>query len=139
MLACRLDHENVVKVFRVYGVEQRHAIIIMEYVGSKNLHHLLVERREKFLGRDWLLGVAIQASLLSSLPSVDSQIPGDQSLGPLPQEGSLALGCEASQRVGVQERRLQAWRLWMLYRYIQKADVLGEQGISGGHPWIPST
>ena len=109
MLACRLDHENVVKVFRVYGVEQRHAIIIMEYVGSKNLHHLLVERREKFLGRDWLLGVAIQASLLSPLPSVDSHITGDQSLGPLPQEGSLALGCEASQRVGVQQRRLQAW------------------------------
>ena len=72
VLACRLDHENVVKVFRVYGVEQRHAIIIMEYVGSKNLHHLLVERREKYLGRDWLLGVAIQVSLLSSLPLVDS-------------------------------------------------------------------
>ena len=59
VLSCRLDHENVVKVFRVYGVEQRHAIIIMEYVGSKNLHHLLVERREKYLGRDWLLDVAI--------------------------------------------------------------------------------
>ena len=72
VLACRLDHENVVKVFRVYGVEQRHAIIIMEYVGSKNLHHLLVERREKYLGRDWLLDVAIQVSLLSSLPLVDS-------------------------------------------------------------------
>jgi len=62
VLACRLDHENVVKVFRVYGVEQRHAIIIMEYVGSKNLHHLLVERREKYLGRDWLLDVAFQVT-----------------------------------------------------------------------------
>ena len=139
MLACRLDHENVVKGFRVYGVEQRHAIIIMEYVGSKNLHHLLVERREKYLSRGWLLDVAIQVSLLSSLHSVDSQIRGDQSLGPLPHEGSLALGCEASERVGVQERRLQAWRLWMLYRYIKEAGFLGEQGISGGHPWVPST
>ena len=62
----------MVKVFRVYGVEQRHAIIIMEYVGSKNLHHLLVERREKYLGSDWLLDVAIQVSLLYSLPLVDS-------------------------------------------------------------------
>ena len=42
----------MVKVFAVYGVEQRHAIIIMEYVGSRNLHHLLVERREKHLSRD---------------------------------------------------------------------------------------
>ena len=42
----------MVKVFAVYGVEQRHAIIIREYVGSRNLHHLLVERREKHLSRD---------------------------------------------------------------------------------------
>ena len=42
----------MVKVFAVYGGEQRHAIIIMEYVGSRNLHHLLVERREKHLSRD---------------------------------------------------------------------------------------
>ena len=55
-----LDHENVVKVFEVFGIEQRHAIIIMEYVGSRNLHHLLVERRERHLSRDWLLGVAAQ-------------------------------------------------------------------------------
>ena len=60
VLACLLGHENVVKVFAVYGVEQRHAIIIMEYVGSRNLHHLLVEKREKHLSRDWLLGVAAQ-------------------------------------------------------------------------------
>ena len=46
-----LGHENVVKVFAVYGGEQRHAIIIMEYVGSRNLHHLLVERRKKHLSR----------------------------------------------------------------------------------------
>ena len=83
------------KVFRVYGVEQRHAIIIMEYVGSKNLHHLLVERREKYLGRDWLLDVAIQVSLLSSLPSVDSQIQVTKALAHLstgtPDGGELIL------------------------------------------------
>ena len=123
------------KVFRVYGVEQRHAIIIMEYVGSKNLHHLLVERREKYLGRDWLLDVAIQVSLLSSLPSVDSQIQVTKALAHCHKKGVLHL----HQCVGVQERRLQAWRLWMLYRYIKEAGFLGEQGISGGHPWVPST
>ena len=58
-----LDHENVVKVFEVFGIEQRHAIIIMEYVGSRNLHHLLVERRERHLSRDWLLGVAAQVEM----------------------------------------------------------------------------
>ena len=42
----------MVKVFAVYGGEQRHAIIIMEYVGSRNLHHFLVERREKHLSKD---------------------------------------------------------------------------------------
>ena len=63
-LARLLDHENVVKVFEVFGIEQRHAIIIMEYVGSRNLHHLLVERRERHLSRDWLLGVAAQVVML---------------------------------------------------------------------------
>ena len=52
------------KVFAVYGVEQRYAII-MEYVGSRNLHHLLVERREKHLSRDWLLEVAAQVENVS--------------------------------------------------------------------------
>ena len=66
MLARLLGHENVVKVFAVYGMEQRHAIIIMEYVGSRNLHHLLVERREKHLSRDWLLGVAVQVSAFAT-------------------------------------------------------------------------
>ena len=72
MLACLLGHENVVKVFAVYGVEQRHAIIIMEYVGSRNLHHLLVEKREKHLSRDWLLGVAAQVG--NSLVGVKTSI-----------------------------------------------------------------
>ena len=52
------------KVFAVYGVEQRYAII-MEYVGSRNLHHLLVERRENHLSRDWLLEVAAQVENVS--------------------------------------------------------------------------
>merc|ERR1719341_1810620 len=65
VLARLLGHENVVKVFAVYGVEQRHAIIIMEYVGSWDLHHLLVERREKHLSRDWLLEVAAQVENVS--------------------------------------------------------------------------
>ena len=30
----------------------RHAVIIMEYVGSRNLHRLLVEKREKTLGTE---------------------------------------------------------------------------------------
>ena len=60
-----LGHENVVKVFAMYGVEQRDAILIMEYVGSRNLHHLLVERREKHLSRDWLLEVAAQVENVS--------------------------------------------------------------------------
>ena len=30
----------------------RHAVIIMEYVGSRNLHRLLVELREKTLGNE---------------------------------------------------------------------------------------
>ena len=66
MLARFLGHGDVVKVFAVYGMEQRHAIIIMEYVGNRNLHHLLVERREKHLSRDWLLEVAAQVEDVST-------------------------------------------------------------------------
>ena len=38
----------------------RHAVIIMEYVGSRNLHRLLVELREKTLGteNDFLLCIS---------------------------------------------------------------------------------
>ena len=32
---------------------------------SRNLHHLLVERREKHLSRDWLLEVAAQVENVS--------------------------------------------------------------------------
>lgn len=57
-----LDHENVVKVFGVHAEDDRHAVIIMEYVGSRNLHRLLVEMNEKYLGSSWLIGAARQVS-----------------------------------------------------------------------------
>merc|ERR1719234_1252628 len=60
--ARNLDHENIIRVHQVHAVEQSHAVIIMEYVGSRNLHSLLVERKEKSLGRSWLLGAAAQVS-----------------------------------------------------------------------------
>ena len=60
--ARNLDHENIIRVHQVHAVEQSHAVIIMEYVGSRNLHSLLVERKEKKLGRSWLLGAAAQVS-----------------------------------------------------------------------------
>jgi len=60
--ARNLDHENIIRVHQVHAVEQSHALIIMEYVGSRNLHSLLVERKEKSLGRSWLLGAAAQVS-----------------------------------------------------------------------------
>ena len=40
--ARRLDHQNVVKVYAVHAVEQGHAVVIMEYVGSRNLNRLIV-------------------------------------------------------------------------------------------------
>ena len=98
------------KVFAVYGMEQRHAIIIMEYVGTRNLHHLLVERREKHLSRDWLLGVAAQVSLVwSSLVFKPSGgaihfLPssGDKGSSPLPPDEGVALRREAGQCAGDQ-------------------------------------
>jgi len=60
--ATKMDHENIVKVFGVHAADDRHAVIIMEYVGSRNLHRLLVELREKSLGSSWLLGAARQVS-----------------------------------------------------------------------------
>ena len=60
--ARKLDHQNVVKVYAVHAVEQGHAVVIMEYVGSRNLHRLVVERREKRLEKTWLLGAAVEIS-----------------------------------------------------------------------------
>lgn len=60
--ARRLDHEHVVKLYAVHAVEQGYAVLIMEYVGSRNLHQLLLERRDRELGRAWLLGAAAQVS-----------------------------------------------------------------------------
>jgi len=58
----QLDHDNIIKVHQVHAVEKSYAVIIMEYVGSRNLHSLLVERKDKNLGRSWLLGAAAQVS-----------------------------------------------------------------------------
>jgi len=60
--ALKLDHDNIVKVHGVFAAEDRYSVIIMEYVGSRNLHRLLIETPEKFLGRSWLLGVGRQVS-----------------------------------------------------------------------------
>eukprot|EP00092_Neocalanus_flemingeri_P041338 GFUD01045012.1.p1 GENE.GFUD01045012.1~~GFUD01045012.1.p1 ORF type:complete len:496 (+),score=109.92 GFUD01045012.1:65-1552(+) len=60
--AIKLDHENIVQVFEVHAEDDRYAVIIMEYVGSRNLHRLLVELREKTLGSSWLLEAARQVS-----------------------------------------------------------------------------
>jgi len=60
--ALKLDHDNIVKVHGVFGTADRYAVIIMEYVGSRNLHRLLIEMPDKHLGRSWLLGAARQVS-----------------------------------------------------------------------------
>jgi len=60
--AMQLDHENIVRVHGVHAANDRHAVIIMEYVGSRNLHRLLVELREKTLGSSWLILAAKQVS-----------------------------------------------------------------------------
>ena len=61
-----LEHQHIVKIFDVHARDDRHAVIIMEYVGSRNLHRLLVELQDKRLGRDWLLQAARQVCLALS-------------------------------------------------------------------------
>lgn len=58
--AMELDHQNIVKIYGVHAADDRHAVIIMEYVGSRNLHRLLVEQTEKDLETSWLLVAAKQ-------------------------------------------------------------------------------
>ena len=58
-----LEHQHIVKIFDVHAQSDRHAVIIMEYVGSRNLHRLLVELQDSRLGRTWLLQAATQVSL----------------------------------------------------------------------------
>jgi len=60
--ARQLNHENIVKVYGLHAADDRHAVIIMEYVGSRNLHRLLVELKEKTLGSSWLLLAAKQVA-----------------------------------------------------------------------------
>jgi hypothetical protein len=47
---CHLDLNK-----RVFSLFFRYAVIIMEYVGSRNLHRLLIETPDKFLGTYLLL------------------------------------------------------------------------------------
>ena len=61
-----LEHQHIVKIFDVHARDDRHVVIIMEYVGSRNLHQLLVQMQDKRLGRDWLLQAAAQVSLALS-------------------------------------------------------------------------
>ena len=61
--AKNLEHQHIVRIFDVHARDDRHAVIIMEYVGSRNLHRLLVELQDKILGRGWLLQAARQVSL----------------------------------------------------------------------------
>ena len=70
-------------------MEQSHAVIIMEYVGSRNLHSLLVERKEKSLGRSWLLGAAAQVSqVFTQMYFIRFPLPGLQCFATLsPTEG----------------------------------------------------
>jgi len=41
--ARKLDQENIVQVYGLHAADNRYAVIIMEYVGSRNLHRLIVE------------------------------------------------------------------------------------------------
>jgi len=60
--ALKLDDENIVKLHGVFAAEDRYSVIIMEYVGSRNLHRLLIETPEKVIGKNWLLGAGHQIS-----------------------------------------------------------------------------
>jgi len=60
--ALKLDHENIVKLYGVFAAQDRYSVIIMEYVGSRNLHRLLIETPEKVIGKNWLLGAGRQIS-----------------------------------------------------------------------------
>jgi len=62
LCARRLEHEHVVRVHAVHAMDGGHALVIMEYVGSRNLHCLLLERRQKVLARAWLLSAAAQVA-----------------------------------------------------------------------------
>merc|ERR1719508_360269 len=59
--ASSMNHENIVKIYDVRTAEQKYAIIIMEYVGSRNLHRLL-STPEKHLPAQWLLVCGLQVA-----------------------------------------------------------------------------
>jgi len=60
--AKHLDHKNIVKVHDVYAKDNQYALVIMEYVGSRNLHRLLIETRDKPLDTCLLLSAAKSVS-----------------------------------------------------------------------------
>jgi len=60
--AKHLDHKNIVKVYDVYAKDNQYALVIMEYVGSRNLHRLLIETRDKPLDTCLLLSAAKNVS-----------------------------------------------------------------------------
>ena len=57
-----LEHKNIVHVYDVYAKDNQYAVIIMEYVGSRNLHRLLIESRDKVLDPGLLLTAAKHVS-----------------------------------------------------------------------------
>eukprot|EP00088_Acartia_fossae_P036020 TRINITY_DN3718_c0_g1_i4.p1 TRINITY_DN3718_c0_g1~~TRINITY_DN3718_c0_g1_i4.p1 ORF type:complete len:524 (+),score=89.53 TRINITY_DN3718_c0_g1_i4:118-1689(+) len=60
--ALKLEHDNIVKLHGIFAAQDRYSVIIMEYVGSRNLHRLLIETPEKVIGKNWLLGAGRQIS-----------------------------------------------------------------------------
>jgi len=60
--AKNLEHKNIVRVFDVYAKDNQYAVIIMEYVGSRNLHRLLIESEDKYLDPRLLLSAGKHVS-----------------------------------------------------------------------------
>jgi len=60
--AMNLEHKNIVRVYDVFAKDNQHAVIIMEYVGSRNLHRLLIESEDKYLDPRLLLSAGKHVS-----------------------------------------------------------------------------
>jgi len=59
--ACKMNHDNVLKVYNICAAEDMYAIVVMEYVGSKNLNRLLMNP-DKHLPAGWLLQCGFQVA-----------------------------------------------------------------------------
>lgn len=57
--AIRLDHENVVKVHGIFDHEEKHAVILMEYVGRSSLQDI-IEERPAMLTQEFVQGALCQ-------------------------------------------------------------------------------